>query len=201
MNRNIIAILRGVTPDEVLGIGEALIEAGITKIEVPLNSPDAVQSIENLAKAYSEQALIGAGTVLSVQEVRAVQNAGGQLIVSPNADPEVIEATVAARMQSWPGVFTATECFAAIKAGATGLKLFPAFKLGSDGLYALRAVIPATVPIYAVGGVGPSDFTEWLKSGADGFGIGSNLYKPGISAEEVRAKALQMTKDYDAATK
>ena len=199
MSRPIIAILRGVQPDEAVGIGQALIDAGITRIEVPLNSPDPLLSIEKLAAAFGDRALIGAGTVLSVGDVEDVHAAGGQLIVSPNTDPEVIEATKDLGMQSFPGVFTASECFAALKAGANGLKIFPAFKLGADGLKALRDVLPKDCPVYAVGGVDVGDLPEWLTAGADGFGIGGALYKPGASASEVASKAAAFVSAWHAA--
>lgn len=197
MSRSIIAILRGITPAEALPVGEALLAAGIDRIEVPLNSPDALNSIGELAQAHGKDALIGAGTVLTANQVAAVADAGGRLVVSPNCDPAVIRATVEFGMQSWPGVYTATECFSAISAGATGLKIFPAGNLGPSGLSALRAVLPRDFPVFAVGGVGPDDFKAWRKAGADGFGIGTALYKPGTSAKKVASRAAELVAAYD----
>jgi 2-dehydro-3-deoxyphosphogalactonate aldolase len=140
---------------------------------------------------------IGAGTVLTVQEVAQVKAAGGSLIVSPNCDVEVIAATRAAGMSSWPGVMTPTECFAAIKAGATGLKLFPGSLIGPDGLKAIRAVLPKGLPVYAVGGAGPANFADWVQAGANGFGIGTALYTPGLSTTEIAARAAEIVAAYD----
>ncbi|MEM7424272.1 MAG: 2-dehydro-3-deoxy-6-phosphogalactonate aldolase, partial [Pseudomonadota bacterium] len=175
MSRPIVAILRGVRPDEVATIGAALIGAGIDRIEVPLNSPEPLESIAILSKSFGAQSLIGAGTVLTAREVDDVAQAGGRLIVSPNFDPDVVARAKALDMISLPGVFTASECFAALKQGVDGLKIFPAFQMGSTGLKALRDVLPAKAPVFAVGGVGAPDFAEWRAAGADGFGIGGAL--------------------------
>jgi 2-dehydro-3-deoxyphosphogalactonate aldolase len=197
-HRNLIAILRGITPDEAAPAALALVRAGITRIEVPLNSPDPFRSIAAMVAAVSPEVEIGAGTVLTVEEVAQVHAAGGRLVVSPNADPEVIAATRAAGMASWPGVMTPTECFAAIKAGATGLKLFPGSLIGPEGLKAIRAVLPKGLPVYAVGGAGPANFADWARAGANGFGIGTALYTPGLSVDEIHSRAVQIVAAYDA---
>lgn len=197
MTRPIIAILRGLTPAEALPVGGALIEAGIDRIEVPMNSPDPLESIRLMSTAFAGQATIGAGTVLTVEDVNRVADAGGRLIVSPNMNPEVIRQSRHLGLESWPGVFTATECFGAIAAGATGLKLFPADQAGPGLLKSLRAVLPRDIAVYAVGGVGPDNFDEWFEAGAQGFGIGSALYRPGDSADTVAARAREIVAALD----
>jgi 2-dehydro-3-deoxyphosphogalactonate aldolase len=185
----IVAILRGVTPQKVVGVAEALYAAGIRAIEVPLNSPEPFKSIEMLAKAFSGRCLTGAGTVLTPADVDRVANAGGRLLVTPNTDPAVIARGVEKSMTVMPGFYTPSEGFAAIAAGARILKLFPASTGGIDHLKAMLAVIPKTVPVYAVGGVGAGNMSEWKKAGAAGFGLGSDLFKPDFSDDEITARA------------
>lgn len=181
----LVAILRGIRPDEAEPIGEALVEAGFTSIEVPLNSPQPFDSIGRLARRLEGRALVGAGTVLSVADVTAVHDVGGGLVISPNADTDVIGATVAARMVSMPGYFTPTEAFAAIAAGATALKLFPAEAATPAVMKAQRAVLPRDLPLLAVGGIQPDSMAAWIAAGANGFGLGSALYRPGATPGEV----------------
>jgi 2-dehydro-3-deoxyphosphogalactonate aldolase len=178
-----------VTPDEAETIGEALIEAGIRIIEVPLNSPRPLDSIGRLAARFGDQALIGAGTVLRAEEVHEVAQAGGRLIVSPGTDARVIEATVGAGLVSAPGFFTPSEAFAALAAGAHALKLFPAEAAPPAVVKAYRAVLPAETPLIVVGGVTPGKMTAYRAAGADGFGLGSALYRPGQAADAVAAQA------------
>lgn len=198
MTRNIIGILRGIRPEEAEATCAALIDAGLTTIEIPLNSPQPLQTIEHLARTFGAVATIGAGTVLTVQQVREVAAAGGSIVVSPNFNAEVVAATKSAQLESWPGVLTPSECFAALAAGADGLKIFPCSVVGPAGIKAMRAVLPADTAIYAVGGAGPSNFAEWRAAGITGFGIGTALYQPGQSAAEVRKAALAIVAAYDA---
>lgn len=185
----LIAILRGVKPDEVEAIGDALVDAGFTLIEVPMNSPDPLDSIARLARRFEGRAVIGAGTVLTEGQVEQVRTVGGTMIISPNANTRVIAASAEAGMVSLPGVVTPTEAFAAIEAGATALKLFPAEGSSPAILKAMRAVLPRDMRLLPVGGIAPDNMGPWRAAGAAGFGLGSALYKPGLTAAEVGAHA------------
>ena len=185
----LIAILRGVKPDEVEAIGQALVEAGFTLIEVPLNSPDPLDSIGRLADRLKGRAVVGAGTVLTTADVAAVANAGGTMIISPNTNIEVIAAAAGAGLVSLPGFATPSEAFAALAAGATALKLFPAEAASPAVLKAMRAVVPAGTRLLPVGGIAPDSMAPWLAAGAAGFGLGSALYRPGMGASEVSDRA------------
>jgi 2-dehydro-3-deoxyphosphogalactonate aldolase len=185
----IIAILRGVTPDDVIDVSETLYTAGIRIVEVPLNSPDPFTSIAKLAKHFAGRMVVGAGTVLSIDDVNRLHDAGGTISVSPDCNPAVIAHAVAAGLEPLPGVFTPTEAFAAIRAGAKHLKLFPAEAASPATVKAWRAVLPKDVKVHAVGGVTPSNMAEWLACGVSGFGIGSSLYKPGLSLSAVSESA------------
>lgn len=196
-HRHIIAILRGITPEEAVPVCTALVEAGITLIEVPLNSPNAVDSIGRAVKALGERAEIGAGTVLTPEDARAVAAAGGTFIVSPDTNPEVIAETVRLGLKSYPGVFSPSDAFTAIRAGATGLKFFPAEVLGSKGIKAMKAVLPPSLPLYAVGGANPDNFDEFFAAGCSGFGLGTFIYTPGRSADDVGERARRAVAAYD----
>jgi 2-dehydro-3-deoxyphosphogalactonate aldolase len=197
LKRDLIAILRGVRPDEVLAIGEELVAAGIDVIEVPLNSPDPFQSIELLAKNLPKHVLIGAGTVLDPADVTRLDNAGGRLVISPNVDPAVLAAAAEAGMVTMPGVFTPTEALAALKAGASGLKFFPASVLGPDGIKAISAILPKGTILGAVGGVDENSFVAYAKVGVRTFGLGSSLYRIGASAAFVGERAKITVDAYD----
>ncbi len=196
-HRHLIAILRGITPLEVVEACEALVTAGITMIEVPLNSPDALSSVGIAAKAYDGVAAVGAGTVLTPGEVAAVAAAGGTFVVSPDANPAVIEATRKHGLASYPGVFSPTEAFTAIRAGATGLKFFPADVLGPPGIKAMKAVLPPAIPLYAVGGANPDNFAAYFAAGCAGFGLGTYIYTPGMTPGDIAARAQAAVAAYD----
>jgi len=201
MNRNIIAILRGVKPKEVLDIAHVIVRAGINQVEVPLNSPSAFKSIELLRDEFEGSIQFGAGTVTNIKQVEILAKIGVNFIVSPNFDSGVVKATKAANILSYPGVITPTECFSALNCGADGLKFFPASLIGEENLIALKAVLPEDIPLFMVGGVGPKNFLSWIKAGATGFGIGSGLYKAGESSEIVSKKAESIVLSYDEAQK
>jgi len=187
----LVAILRGLKPEEAPAIGDVLVEAGFRLIEVPLNSPQPLDSIAALRKRFPD-AVIGAGTVLTAAEARDVASVGGELVVAPNFDPEVVVETVRLGMASLPGFLTPTEAFAALKAGAHGLKLFPAEIASPAVVKALLAVLPKGTPLIPVGGIGADNMGAWRSAGAAGFGLGSSLYKPGDDAATVRAKAASI---------
>ncbi|PZW45681.1 2-keto-3-deoxy-phosphogalactonate aldolase [Humitalea rosea] len=188
----LVAILRGLTPEEALPVGGALVEAGFAVIEVPLNSPDPIESIRRLAAAFGDRALIGAGTVLDPADVARIAAAGGRLIVTPHAAVDVVRAAKAAGLIALPGCFTPTEAFALLAAGADGLKLFPAEAASPAVMRAMRAVLPPGTAMLPVGGIGAGNLAAWAEAGAAGFGIGSSLYRPGDAAVVVaeRARAL-----------
>ena len=185
----LVAILRGLTPDEAVDIGHALSKSGFRVLEVPLNSPQPMESIRRLVDALGDDHLIGAGTVMTTAQVKEVTDAGGRLIVMPHADTTVIRAAKEAGMICVPGVATPTEALAALAAGADGLKLFPANQVTPEGLKAWRAILPAGVAVLPVGGIAPNNMAQWVAAGAQGFGIGAALYAPGVNADEVAHRA------------
>jgi len=199
LKRGLVAILRGLKPTEAVAIGHALYDAGIEAIEVPLNSPEPFSSIASIAEALPKTALVGAGTVLTAADVDALHKAGGRLLVSPNIDADVMGRAMHHGMVTMPGVFTPTEAFQAIRLGASALKFFPASVLGSSGIAAIRAVLPATTSIGAVGGVSDKDFAGYKAVGVSVFGLGSSLYKPGASVEDVAQRARAAVAAWDEA--
>lgn len=199
LKRPLVAILRGVTPDEIVPVAGVLVEAGFEAIEVPLNSPDPFDSIERLQAGFGDECLCGAGTVLRPAEVERLAATGARLCVSPNMEPRVIRAAVDAGMVSLPGVFTATEALAAAEAGATALKFFPANQLGPEGLKALRAVLPPGLDQIAVGGVSDTDFAAYAAAGVKAFGLGSNIYSPGMALPDILERAVRTVAAWDAA--
>jgi 2-dehydro-3-deoxyphosphogalactonate aldolase len=190
----LIAILRGVVPDRVVGIGDVLYAAGFRMIEVPLNSPDPFASIAALAACNRPDWIVGAGTVLTVADVQRTHAAGGRLVVAPNCAPEVIRSAFQLGLQVMPGFATATEAFQAIQAGAQDLKLFPACTYGPRHLQALRAVLPTSVRVFPVGGIGVADIAAWLTAGAAGFGLGSELFRPEYELEEIAQRAADLVR-------
>jgi len=201
MKRSLVAILRGIKPDETADIIDRLIDAGFSAIEIPLNSPDPFRSIEIAVKRAPQQVLIGAGTVLSVEDVDRLNSVGGRLMVSPNVDREVIAQAASHGMVTMPGVFTPTEALAACAAGASALKFFPASVLGPSGISAIRAILPKDVPVGAVGGVSNEDFAAYAKVGVRTFGLGSSLYKEGMEAADVARRGVAAIAAYDALEK
>ena len=189
MKPDLIAILRGVQPDEVVAVAEVLCEAGFRAIEVPLNSPQPLQSLERLARSLGENVLLGAGTVMTEAQVHAVQQAGARLVLSPHRDATVIRCCVALGLQVLPGVATPSEAFEALAAGAQALKLFPADVLGTTSFKAWAAVLPSGTPLYAVGGVDTSNLGDFRRAGATGAGLGSALFRPGMDLADLRSRA------------
>lgn len=197
--RELIAILRGITPKEACQVVEILINSGINTIEVPLNSPSALKSIELLVKTFNSEIVFGAGTVLNVEQVQNVYDCGGQIIVSPNCNVQVIKKTKLKNLKSIPGVFTASECFAALDNGADALKLFPASLIQPKGFNAIKAVLPKEICCYAVGDINENNLLDWLKVGITGFGIGSAIYKTGDTPDEIRRKSEKFVGSFDQA--
>lgn len=195
----LVAILRGLRPEEALAHGTALLAAGFRILEVPLNSPEPFESIRLLAAAFGTRAVVGAGTVVDPADVERLRAAGGRLVVMPHTDPQVITTAKTAGLACLPGVATPSEAFAALRAGADGLKLFPAETLGPMALKAWRAVLPATVPVLPVGGITPANMQPWRQAGAAGFGLGGALYRPGIAAAETGDAAARFVAAWRAA--
>lgn len=196
-NRELIAILRGLTLDRCVKVSEILIAEGFSKLEVPLNSPNPMETISKMQNSFGNSVTIGAGTVTNVSEVSQLSKIGCQMIVSPNTDTEVIKATKNGGMLSFPGAFTPSECYSAINSAADGLKIFPAFKLGVKGFKALKAVLPNNLKTYAVGGIDETHFSDWLDAGVTGFGIGSNLFHLYMSDDDIQSAAKKFVLAYD----
>jgi 2-dehydro-3-deoxyphosphogalactonate aldolase len=199
VRRPLVAILRGIKPDEAETIVETLIESGFEMIEVPLNSPEPFVSIERLCKRFGKAALIGAGTVLTAADCARVADIGGRLMVSPNVDADVLAMAVSKGMVTMPGVFSPTEAFLALRSGASALKFFPASVLGPSGIAAIRAVLPKDVIVGAVGGVSDKNFADYVAGGVQAFGLGSSLYRPGMPPQDVRTTAGASVLAYDQA--
>lgn len=198
LKRGLVAILRGLKPTEAIAMGQALFDAGIEAIEVPLNSPEPFSSIARIVEVLPKSALVGAGTVLTAADVDGLHKAGGRLLVSPNIDAEVMERAMHHGMVTMPGVFTPTEAFQAIRLGASALKFFPASVLGAGGISAIRAVLPAQTLVGAVGGVSEKDFAGYKAVGVTVFGLGSSLFKPGMSVDDVAVRAHAAVTAWDA---
>ena len=196
-NRELIAILRGLTLDRCVKVSEILIAEGFSKLEVPLNSPNPMETISKMQNSFGNSVTIGAGTVTNVSEVSQLSKIGCQMIVSPNTDTEVIKSTKNGGMLSFPGAFTPSECYSAINSAADGLKIFPAFKLGVKGFKAIKAVLPNSLKTYAVGGIDETHFSDWLDAGVTGFGIGSNLFHSYMSDDDIQSAAKKFVLAYD----
>ena len=196
-NRELIAILRGLTRDRCVAVSEILIAEGYSKLEVPLNSPNPMETIAEMQNKFGTSVIIGAGTVTNVSEVIELSNLDCQMIVSPHTDTEVIKTTKNKGMLSFPGAFTPSECFSAINSEADGLKIFPAFKLGVKGFKSLKAVLPSNLKTYAVGGIDETHFSDWLNAGVTGFGIGSNLFHPSMTNDDIQFAARKFVLAYD----
>ena len=197
--RELIAILRGITPKEACQVAEIVIESGINIIEVPLNSPDALSSIELMVKSFDDEIIFGAGTVLTKIQVQNVYDLGGRIIVSPNCDPNVIQETKSNGLFSLPGVFTPSECFSALDNGADGLKFFPSYLIKPEGFRAIKPVLPKNIPAYAVGSVNADNFIHWFRAGISGFGVGSSLYSIGDTMKQISHKARRIVAAFDEA--
>lgn len=199
LTRELVAILRGLEPQSALAIADALVEAGFGAIEVPLNSPDPFRSIEAIASAFGDRVLVGAGTVLDPSDVDRLNDAGGRLMVAPNFDASVLARAVGHGMITMPGVFSPTEAIAAVAAGASALKFFPASVIGAGGIKAISAVLPADTVIGAVGGVSELDFETYAANSIRLFGLGSSIFRPGMNAADVAARARKTVAAWDAA--